>query len=302
MASGSLGPLYLIVGADEAGKARLAGEFVESVEPDLRPFNVDRLYGGEAGAQALVDAARTLPLAASRRIVLLLQAERLLMPKRDSEATGRDLEVLERYLKAPVGSSTVVFVAGGLDERRRIVKLLIGAAGVVECTGPADSGEAVRWIRERVAQAGLSIERDAASLLAERAGSDVKGRPRVDVERLRADLERVLLYAAGGASISRADVDEVIGGPEAQDAFAVTGAIERGSVGEALRELALLIDAGAAPLAILGALAWFVRTKLPASRVAPAVEAVFRTDLLLKTSAGDPRVMLERLVVELCGR
>ena len=32
-----------------------------------------------------------------------------------------------------------------------------------------------------------------------------------------------------------------------------------------------------------------------------AVEALFRTDLDLKTSGGDPRVLLERLVVELCG-
>ena len=32
-----------------------------------------------------------------------------------------------------------------------------------------------------------------------------------------------------------------------------------------------------------------------------AIEAVFRTDLTLKRSGGDPRVLLERLVVELCG-
>jgi DNA polymerase III delta subunit len=32
-----------------------------------------------------------------------------------------------------------------------------------------------------------------------------------------------------------------------------------------------------------------------------AIDALFRTDLDLKRSAGDPRVLLERLVVELCG-
>ena len=37
---------------------------------------------------------------------------------------------------------------------------------------------------------------------------------------------------------------------------------------------------------ILGQLAWFVRTKVPASKVSSAVEAVFRTDLAIKTSAG----------------
>jgi len=38
------------------------------------------------------------------------------------------------------------------------------------------------------------------------------------------------------------------------------------------------------------------------NRVAGAVDALFRTDLDLKTSGGDPRVLLERLVVELCRR
>jgi DNA polymerase III delta subunit len=55
---------------------------------------------------------------------------------------------------------------------------------------------------------------------------------------------------------------------------------------------------------VLGQLAWFVREKLAAAdarRVPAAIDAVFRTDLDLKSSGGDPQVLLERLVVELCG-
>jgi DNA polymerase III delta subunit len=36
------------------------------------------------------------------------------------------------------------------------------------------------------------------------------------------------------------------------------------------------------------------------NQVRPAVDALFRTDLDLKRSAGEPRILLERLVVELC--
>jgi hypothetical protein len=39
-----------------------------------------------------------------------------------------------------------------------------------------------------------------------------------------------------------------------------------------------------------------------ADRVRPAIEALFRTDLALKSSGGDERVLLERLVVEITGR
>jgi hypothetical protein len=34
--------------------------------------------------------------------------------------------------------------------------------------------------------------------------------------------------------------------------------------------------------------------------VPAAVDALFRTDVDLKSSGGDPRVLLERLVIELC--
>jgi DNA polymerase III delta subunit len=64
-----------------------------------------------------------------------------------------------------------------------------------------------------------------------------------------------------------------------------------------------MLEAGAPAEKILGQLGWLVRSKLAAARPAqlkPSVEAVFRTDLDLKRSAGDPRVLLERLVVELC--
>jgi hypothetical protein len=36
--------------------------------------------------------------------------------------------------------------------------------------------------------------------------------------------------------------------------------------------------------------------------VTPAIDALLRTDLALKSSGGDSRVLVERLVVELTGR
>ena len=65
-----------------------------------------------------------------------------------------------------------------------------------------------------------------------------------------------------------------------------------------------MLGAGAPPEKVLGQLAWVVRAKFPQlapAGVRPAVDALFRTDVDLKRSAGDPRILLERLVVELCG-
>jgi DNA polymerase III delta subunit len=111
------------------------------------------------------------------------------------------------------------------------------------------------------------------------------------------------LYAAGRPRITVADAQEVASGEVAQDDWAVTNAIQQGNRAEALKQLGLALEAGGVPFKILGQLAWFVRERLADPRRIPAaVDALFRTDIDLKSSVGDPRVLLERLVVELCDR
>ena len=83
----------------------------------------------------------------------------------------------------------------------------------------------------------------------------------------------------------------------------MTNAIEAGDGAVALRQLALMLDAGAAPEKVLGQLGWLVRAKvamLASGALRDAIDALLRTDLDLKRSAGEPRILLERLVVELC--
>ena len=123
------------------------------------------------------------------------------------------------------------------------------------------------------------------------------------MKRLRNDVERLLLYALGQKAITLDDARQIAGPASLQDDWAMTNAIEAGDGAVALRQLALMLDAGAPPEKILGQLGWLVRTKFPMlmpGALRGAVDALFRTDLDLKRSAGDPRVLLERLVVELC--
>ena len=293
IASGTLGPIYLIDGKDEHEKAEVAAEFEEAVEEGLRAFNVDRFYGGEAPLGAVLDAARTLPMMAPRRVVVLFRAERALQPKRDSESATRDLEAFEAYVAAPSPETTFVVVATGLDERRRATKRLIAKATVVRCGDLEDVADAQRWIRARMTAAGREMAPDAVRELATRVGPDVG--------RLRSEVERLQLYTGDAPLVTVADVREVSGPAGVSDDWAVARAIERGQAPTALRELGLALDGGAVPYMVLGQLGWVVRTKLPPARVKAAVEAVYRTDLSLKRSGGEPRVLLERLVVELCG-
>ena len=315
IAAGDPDPVYLLQGEDDVEKSALASEFAELVEEGLRAFNVERIHAGEMtsgdkladGVSSLVAAVRTLPMMAPRRVVVVSQAEALLVPKRESEAATRALDELEGLLAKPEPLATLVFVAASLDKRTRMFRLLTKHATLVDCGSPSDVAGAERWVKTRLMKEGVDIEPAAARGLATLAG--FPDRPQNsgktgDVKRLRGEVARLLLYALGQKTISMDDVREVAGPAALQDDWAMTNAIEAGQGGEALRQLALSLDAGAPPEKILGQLAWLVRAKFPDAapqELQGAVESLFRTDLDLKGSGGDSRVLLERLVVELSG-
>jgi DNA polymerase-3 subunit delta len=305
IAAGATDPVYLLQGDDEVEKAALGKEFEELVDEGLRAFNVDRIHAGDwtsgdklaAGVASVIAAARTLPMMSPRRLVVVLQADVLIMPRRESEAATRAHDELERLVNAPEPQTTLVFVAGPLDKRSRMYKILAKRATLVDCGVLEDRGDAERWIRNRVAAGGMTIDPAAVRLLAERCGTDVK--------RLRNDVDRLLLYALGQKSVSVEDVKQIAGPSTLQDDWAMTNAIEAGDGRSALRQLALMIEAGVPSEKILGQLGWVVRAKFPGlapRQLRSAVDGVFRTDQDLKGSGGDPRVLLERLVVELCER
>jgi DNA polymerase-3 subunit delta len=289
IASGRPHPVYLLQGDDDLEKSALAGEFADLVEEGLQAFNA-------GGVASLLAAARTLPMMSPWRVILVLQAEALLAPRRESEAATRALGQLEAYLEAPEPQTVLVLVGAALDRRSRLYKLLSKRAAIVDCGVLEDQADAERWVRTRVLAAKVEIDPAAARLLAARAGPDV--------QRLRGDVDRLLLYALGQKVITLDDARAIAGPAALQDDWAMTNAIEQRNAADALRQLALMLDAGAPPEKILGQLGWVVRAKFPA--IAPrdlsdAVDALFRTDLDMKRSAGEPRILLERLVVELCG-
>jgi DNA polymerase-3 subunit delta len=292
IAAGETAPLYMLIGEDDAEKASVAAEFTELVEEGLRAFNVDRLYGGDTKVDDLLEVTATLPMMAPRRVVLILEAEKLLIPRRESKAAEEEQERLEEFLKDPPPHATTVFVCGDLDKRRRAVKELIKAAHVVDCGTIENSADAEHWVKVRAARIGAPLDAAAARALVARAG--------LDIRRLRAGLDRLALYALGQPAITPEDVRQAVPpGPDVQENFGIANAIQRNDAAEALHQLSLALDSGAVPFFVMGQIR-LAAERLPAARVRAGIEAVFRTDLALKSSGGNPRVLLERLVVELC--
>jgi DNA polymerase III delta subunit len=310
--SGKTGPLYLLEGDDLQSRHDLALEFAAVVDEGLQAFNVQSFYANEAGNAngrdqligALLSNARTLPMMAPRRVIMVHEADRLLEEedgepepakkgKRAPAATPA--EELEAYIEKPEPMTTLVFVSGPLDGNRRVVKLLRKHADCVDCGTLHDPREAAIWITKRVEKDELTIDQKAIALLLSSTG--------LTLGKIRPEIEKLILYAAGDSAITVAHVrDVVIPREESEGTFALMEAVQNFNASRALREVSVMIDSGVQPPVILGQLRAATIRMRPDSRVKNGLEAVFRTDLAIKSSSGTPQYLLECLVVELCAR
>jgi DNA polymerase-3 subunit delta len=316
IAAGETAALYLLEGDDLQSRHELAHEFAALVDEGLHAFNVQSFYGNEAttaGARDqmmsdIIASARTLPMMAPRRVLVVHDAEKLLSPRkaRDEEdapppSTGKKrrsltaAEELEEYINSPEPMTTLVFVAGALDANRRLVKLLRKRATSVDCGTLETAAEATKWIRGALQRDGLDIEAKAVNVLLESTG--------LSLGRIRAEVEKLALYCAGEKSVTLQHVrDTTTPIDEPGDGPVVGFAIRDGDVKTALRELTTMLDGGMPHLPILGQIRWGAGMLRPDSRARRALDLVLETDLALKSSGGEPRFLLEALVIRLCSR
>ena len=317
--SGSTGPLYLLEGDDLQSRHDLALEFAALVDEGLQAFNVESFYANEAAAAsardamigAIISTARTLPMMAPRRVILVHEAERLLSPKKSKEDEAEaqpelpvggkrkraptPAEELEAYFERPEPMTTLVFVAGQVDANRRLVKLLRKHGVSVQCGTLASDRDAAAWIQKRLERDELTIEPAATALLIASTG--------LNLGRIRAEVEKLVLYCAGESAITAKHVRElVVPQEEPGEDFALGKAIWNGKTAAALREIATMIEAGSPPFFVLGQVRAAAGRLRPDAKARAGLDAVFQADQAMKSSAGDPRHLLECLVISLCGR
>lgn len=313
IASGAPHPIYLLESDDAPSRFDLARAFLSLVDEGLHAFNTAMYHGRDAGnagdrdamLSSILGAARTLPMMAPRRVILVHDADALLTPRKakdeDVVAPGgkrrvrasTPAEEFEAYVSSPEPLTTLVLDAPSLDRGRRITKLLLQKAMVVDCGTLETPAEAARWISARLEQDELTM--DAAAV---RALIDATG---LHLSRIRAEVDKLVLYAAGARAITAADVKDVVAPVEEPgEDFALGRALWAGSTAAALREVGALMEAGATAPMVLGQIRAAVIRLRPDGRARAALRRVLETDLAVKSSRGEPRFVLEALVVEVC--
>ncbi len=321
-------PVYLFHGED----SRLIGKALEAVVKkvdlgDLSDFNSDFFHGKESDPGSVIAAARTLPMMADRRLVVV---------KRVDEWKGKAREALLDYLLDPSPTTVLAMSAEGLSLR--------GASAKKEDKdlekAVNKTGQAVRFarpsrarlpavIREMFAERGKRIGGEAVDLLIDLAGDETRG--------LEHQVDKVAIFVGEKDAVSRQDVLEAVADVKEANVFEFTDAIGAHDLEGALRSYRRMRDQGQEPLMILAMLArhfrnlwrigelaeegespvaiakrlkmneWVVKKSympqlpnFPLTGTGGVMKALADLDIQLKSTRTDREVVFERTVIRLC--
>lgn len=330
---GRLRPVYLVVGEEHFLVSLVVGQLRRAVVGGLDlGLNEDHLDAATSNGDSVSAVARTLPMMAKRRLVVVRGIERW-EPKGESDSEGKHAASLDRiaeYAANPSPSTTLVLIAGKLDARRRIALVAKKENFWVDCVAPAKNA-LPGWLARRAKERGKKLAPGVGELLAEIAGPELA--------RLDDAIERLSLFVGETEEIGEDAVAECVVGVRAASVFELTSAVARGDLGAALATLASVYDSRDRGLPLLGTLSWSARQLIKFSAatarglsppeaakhagappfkagelaaqskaIGPAeLERWLRTlsevDLALKGgSKRPPQAILEAALIRLCGR
>jgi len=290
--------------------------------PDL---NEDNFIAAETAIDVILSAARTLPMLAQRRLIMIRQIERWeTMAKGEKDAIDR----IAQYATSPVSSCVLVMVGSKLDGRKRLATIAKRGNWWIACD-PIARGGIPSFIVARASERGVRLASSTAELIADVVGTELAGL--VDA------VERLCLYVGAKGSIEEDDVGECLVRVKTSSVWELVGAIGQRDLGRALAALDAVYDPRDKGLPIVGTMAWSARQLLrfesalrrgmPPSQAAQAagappfraneladqcrkanrldlerwLEAIARVDLALKgASKRPPKAVLEHAVLSLC--
>jgi DNA polymerase-3 subunit delta len=242
--AGKLLPAYLVSGDEPL----LVAEAADAIRQRARTqgFAEREVFFAERGFDwnALRTAGQSLSLFATSRIL------EVKMPSGKAGVEGS--RILAELIEDPPPDTLLVVIAGQLD-RDALKAAWVGAmeehGGAVQ-VWPVKIGELPRWIAARMALHGLTVDADAARLLAERVEGNLLA--------AHQEIEKLAMLHAGGA-INEAAVADAVANNARYDIFQLSDAALDGDAARALRILAGLKSEGTEPPLVLWALAKDVR-------------------------------------------
>jgi DNA polymerase-3 subunit delta len=320
-----IAPLYLMIGEEVYLQERALRLLYDTLGEGGKVFNLEVYAIGSEGPSgskttmsAVIDAANQLPMMSDRRIVTVRDFEKL----KDDEQ-----EITMDYLKNPSPTTTLVFQAISLDQRRKFTSVLMKACTVVvfeRLKEPAAKEWAAKYLNGRECK----IQPRALDLLIRLVGTSLM--------LLSGELDKLVAWAGSG-EITVEAVESLVPRVREHTNWELWDAIIKGDRRAAVRLMDRLLDDGdsGTPLIVVGTLAalyrrllsgkelslrgassaevaratgqygqragvfnsWLART--PRESIVVSLKRIGEVDNAIKNSEGTPRLQMQYLIAEL---
>lgn len=324
---GVISPLYLFYGTEKLLIDKCLTKLKEKLLPDgLEAFNYDRVDGEKVPLKEIIDLANTIPVMSEKRVIIVDNAF-YFSAQKTIENKENERYLLE-YLKDPNPTCCLIFkVLGKVDKRKKIFKAVEEKGQTIDFA--TLSGENLeRWIEKYLKEYDKRIERDALSYLSllSKEGLDV----------LQNELDKLISYCWYEPVITLAMTQEMVTRNSELNVFSLIDSIANKQGKKALELLHTSLALGEAPLKLIYLLVRQIRMILIAKemvsqgysekqvreklqvqpfvvskvlgqgrrftleQLVEALTKLLETEVLLKSSGGDPGELMENLVIGLC--
>lgn len=244
-------PLMVLFGDEDFLRRQAQAQVIADLLGDADPaFALTTFEGDVAQWSAVKSELDTLPFLSPRRVVLIEQADQFVSNHRT---------ILEKFVAGGSCPGTLILSVKSWPSNTKLAKTTSDSA-TIECRSPKPQ-QITPWVRKWAKDRyGKTLEGDAGEWLVELAGPGLG----------QLDQELAKLATAEGSTITREQIEAIVGRSRQAETFKIFDAIGNGRAGEALAILQRLFAQGEEPLAILGAFSWQLRRLAAVSRLARA--------------------------------
>lgn len=234
-------PIYLFYGEEDF----LADEAVKMiVEAALNNpssgFDLDVVYGPDSDARAVIALARSFPMMAERRVVVVRDFDHL--PSK---------ELIETYAKRPSETTLLILLARNPDLRTKPYPALKETVRWVECSAVREY-QVPGWIAGRVKTKGREITLEACRLIQHYVGGSLR-----DIDN---EIEKLFIFVGDKREIDAEDVSAVVGMSKLYNIFELQKAVGRRDPKQSFEILERMLHAGESPVKIVAMLTRFFLT------------------------------------------
>lgn len=218
-------PFYFIMGPERFLIKQAIGKIKNHLlSKELLDFNYEIFFANKMNINRLRESLQTLPVLSKKRIIICEQSHLL---KADQ------LSALVSILKNPIDTSVLIFVSETPDKRKKTIKELMSVSTIISADTPKEA-QWVEWLKWMGKKEGLVFSSESILLIREYAC--------YSLINLETEVKKLKNFVGSKTHVSEQDVLDIVPRIRPENIFALSKAIGKKNLSNALICLANLLE------------------------------------------------------------